>query len=74
MDGARSGEYIATATFYDVRIGKDKKDAIAVSLDHRDGYSVIAFFPYEIVDGTLINGVPTATKGAADIFPAPLTH
>ena len=69
-DNARNGEYKATAIFYDVRVGDDKKDAVAVSLDHREGYSVIAFFPYEIIDGVLINGEPTAQKGAADIFPS----
>jgi hypothetical protein len=73
-DSARSGEYKATAIFYDVRIGLDRKDAVAAALDHQDRYSVIAFFPYEIVDGTLINGAPTASKGAAEIFPARVVH
>jgi hypothetical protein len=67
-DSARNGEYKATAIFYDVRVGEDKKDAVAVSLDHREGYSVVAFFPYEIIDGVLINGEPIAQKGSADIF------
>jgi hypothetical protein len=71
---ARTGEYKATAIFYDVRIGEDKKDAVAVSLDHRDGYSVIVFFPYEVAAGILINGAPIAQMGVADIFPARIVH
>jgi hypothetical protein len=73
-DSARTGEYKATAIFYDVRVGEDRKDAVAVALDHRDGYSVIAYFPYEVADGTLINGTPITQKGAADIFPARVIH
>ncbi len=67
-NSARTGEYKATAIFYDVRVGEDRKDAVAVALDHREGYSVIAFFPYEIANGTLINGTATAQKGAGGIF------
>src|SRR5262249_44675146 len=52
---ARSGEYKATAIVYDVRITLpatgDKSDAIAVSLDHRDNYSIVVFFPYRLDNG-----------------------
>ncbi len=71
--GAEGGEYKATALVYDVRTivpTGEKSDAIAVSLDHRDDYSVIVFFPYKIEDGAAIIGAAFAQKGAADIFPA----
>jgi len=59
-DGAQKGELIATALVSDVRVappGADyKSDAIAVSLDHRDSYSVTVFFPYFIADGELALG------------------
>ncbi len=72
LQGAKCGEYKATALVYDVRVtlpSSDKKsDAIAVSLNHRDDYSVIIFFPYEIKEGRLQFGEVFAQKGEADIF------
>lgn len=52
VQGAKSGEYKATALVYDVRVvlpssGK-KSDAVAVSLNHREGYSVVVMFPYQM--------------------------
>jgi hypothetical protein len=72
QQGAKSGEYKATALVYDVLVtfppsGK-KSDAIAVSLNHRDDYSVIVFFPYEIKEGRLQFGEAFAQEGEADIF------
>lgn len=71
---ARKGEYKATAIIYDVRVklpsAEEKSDAIAVSLNHRDNYSVIVLFPYKIDNGKLILGTDFAQKGEADIFPA----
>ena len=50
VQGANSGKYKATALVYDVRVQLPstgaKSDAIAVSLNHRDDYSVVVFFPY----------------------------
>ena len=70
---ARKGEYKATAVVYDVRVKlpstEEKSDAIAVSLNHRDNYSVIVLFPYKLDAGTLILGTAFAQKGEADIFP-----
>jgi len=70
---ARKGEYKATAIVYDVRVNLpstgDKSDAIAISLNHRDNYSVIVFFPYKLDSGRLILGTVFAQKGEADIFP-----
>jgi len=50
--------------------GKDvKQDAIAVRLDHRDGYSVIVVFPYTIGPaGNVALEAPYAAKGEQKIF------
>ena len=45
-------------------------DAIAVSLNHREGYSIIALFPYKIDSGKLTLGTAFAQEGEADIFTA----
>ena len=70
---AQNGEYKATAIVYDVRVKlpllEEKSDAIAISLNHRDNYSVIVLFPYKIDAGKLILGTAFAQKGEADIFP-----
>jgi len=71
---ARNGEYKATAIVYDVRVklpaSGEKSDAIAVSLNHRDDYSVVVLFPYRIDSGKLSLGEPFPQTGQADIFPA----
>lgn len=73
IDAARKGEFKATAVVYDVRVALpstgEKSDAIAVSLNHRDGYSVIVIFPYKIDSGKPIIGSAFAHEGEADIFP-----
>jgi hypothetical protein len=59
-NGAAEGDLLATALVYDARVtppGTDQKsDAIAVSLDHRDDYSVVVFFPYHITSGEPVLG------------------
>jgi hypothetical protein len=72
-DGAARGEYKATALVVDVRTippGKsEKQDAIAVRLDHRDGYSVQVLFPYSYSSsGELLVEDPFAVKGQGSIF------
>lgn len=71
---ARNGEYKATAIVYDVKVKlpstEEKSDAIAVSLNHQESYSVIVLFPYKIDSGKLILGTAFAQEGEADIFPA----
>ncbi|MGZ5906292.1 MAG: hypothetical protein ACXWKQ_13160 [Reyranella sp.] len=73
IDAARKGEFKATALVYDVRVAlpstRQKSDAVAVSLNHRDGYSVIAILPYKIDSGKLIIGSAFTQEGEADIFP-----
>src|SRR5579862_710389 len=66
---ARKGEYLATVIVYDTKIKlpstNEKSDAITVSLDHRDDYSVVVFFPYRIDNGEFILGTAFAQKGKA---------
>jgi hypothetical protein len=70
---AAKGEYIATAIVYDIRTippGETAKtDAICVSLDHRDDYSVNVAFPYTLKHGELSLEPPFAIKGDGKIFP-----
>ena len=72
IEGARRQEYMATALFYEVAFtlpsSSDRRDAIAVSLNHRDGYSVIVLLPYAIEDGSVAYDAPHAQPGEADIF------
>lgn len=71
-EGAKKGQYMATALVYDVRVvppdGGPKTDAIAVELDHRDDYSVIVYFPYHLDHGQVNLGSPFAEKGASQVF------
>jgi len=73
VEAARRGEYKATAVVYDVRVElpstEEKSDAIAVSLNHRDNYSVVVLYPYKIDGGEPIFGTVFAQEGEADIFP-----
>jgi hypothetical protein len=71
--GASSGEYKATALVYDVKVtlpsSSEKSDAISVSLNHRDSYSIIIVIPYVLKNGQLTLGEVFAQKGEADVFP-----
>jgi hypothetical protein len=77
QEGFRSGaerrQYKATALVYDILTippGKrEKQDAIAVAMDHRDDYSVIVIFSYSFnSDGKLEIEAPFMTKGENKIF------
>ena len=72
VSGAKSGQYKATALVYDVRIkvgaSDEKTDAIAVSLNHKDNYSVVVVFPYTLKDGKLTFGELMAEEGEYDVF------
>jgi hypothetical protein len=72
VEGARKNEYRATAHVYDVRVklpsSGEKSDAIAISLNHRDNYSVVVLFPYRLNDGKLTVAAAYAQAGEADIF------
>ncbi|HEY0857974.1 MAG TPA: hypothetical protein VGE16_13000 [Albitalea sp.] len=53
--GLKSGRYRATAYVYEARIANPpserQNEAIAVALEHRDGYSAVVVIPYEFVNG-----------------------
>ena len=72
---AAQRKYIATAIIHDIRTippGQTQKtDAICVSLDHKDNYSVNVIFPYTLREGGKLSiSTPFATKGDGKIFPA----
>jgi hypothetical protein len=70
---AADRKYIATAIIYDIRTippgESEKTDAVCVSLDHNDGYSVNIIFPYTLKHAELSLREPFATKGDGKIFP-----
>ncbi len=71
--GAADGDFNATALVYDILVvppGKeDKQNAIAVALDHRDGFSGVAVFPYTFDAAQKVEiGEPFGGPGAGDIF------
>jgi len=72
--GAASGEYKVTALVHGVKVVLPsygiKSDAVAVALDHRDSYSVVAFFPYQLKNGKVSFGEVFAQRGKADVFPS----
>ena len=72
---AADGDLVATALIYDVRVvppgARQKTDAIALNLDHRDSYSLTLFFPYIITDGAPEIGDAFASGGDYSIFPSP---
>jgi hypothetical protein len=74
VEGANDGSYKATALVYDVRVSmpdvSQTTDAIAVSLNHRDGYSVRVMFPYTISGMEVVFDESFAQTGEKDIFPA----
>ncbi len=74
IEGGESGDYIATALVYDVRIilpsDGTKSDAIAVALDHRENYSVVVFLPYKVENGAVTMGEPLAQRGEGEVFSA----
>jgi hypothetical protein len=69
---AKTGKYKATALVYDVRVqlpsNGAKSDAIAVSLNHKDNYSVIVFFAYKLDGAKVVMGEVFAQQGESDIF------
>jgi hypothetical protein len=74
VQGAKAGQYKATALVYDVKVALpssgQKSDAIAVSLNHRENYSVIVLRPYQLKKGQLTLGEVFVQKGEADVFPS----
>src|SRR5580698_9719074 len=73
IDGAQQGLYKATALALDVKTVppgmKDKRNAVEVRLDHRNGYSARVVFPYSYsLSGELTFDSPFAVPGEKKIF------
>lgn len=70
--GALTGTYKATGLFSDVEASppgnKEKTRAIAATLDHQDNYSVVIYFPYKIVAGTVHFDEVFASPGENKVF------
>jgi hypothetical protein len=70
--GAKKGDYIATALVYDVRVippgQKEKTDAIAVDISHRDGISQTVIYPYRLKDKQFVAGEPYAVGNQHPVF------
>jgi len=71
MDEAAAARVRATAIVYDVRVqlsAGEKSDAIAVALDHRDGFSCIMLFPYSIRWMEVKIGTPLRNENPLSVF------
>ena len=68
----KSGEYKATAIVFGVRVvppgSEETTDAIAVELDHKENYSVVVLFPYQLINGAVEFGQVFAGAGENGIF------
>jgi hypothetical protein len=72
QQGASSGRYEAVALVHDMLVvppgSNDQQHAIAIRLDHRGGYSVIVFYPYDLGANSLAIGKPFSEWGEQKIF------
>jgi len=62
----------ASGVVYDARVispkTNEKTDAVIISLEHKDSYSVQVVFPYSIMNKKVLWDELFAMKGKADIF------
>jgi hypothetical protein len=69
---ARARQCKAIAIVVDVALRSSwpakKRDAIRISLEHRDGYAAEVFFPYEIVNKKVIYGEKFTQPRKPEIF------
>lgn len=69
---ARAFSYKATAIVYDVHISQsdetDCEHAIAIAINHRDGFSRTVNFPYSLKDGIVIVESPFVQPNENAIF------
>ena len=72
---ARINECKAVAVVFNVGVtlpkSNRKSDAIQACIEHKDGYSVEVFFPYQVIDGRIVYGETFAQPGKAEIFRVP---
>lgn len=45
-----------------------KSDVIQACIEHKDGYSVEVFFPYQVIEGKIVYGESSAQPGKHEIF------
>ena len=50
---------------------KQDSEELVNAIEHRDGYSVEVFFPYQVIDGRIVYGEMFAQPGKHEIFRAP---
>ena len=71
-EAANEGRYKATALIYNVTMAGtqegERKDAIAVALDHKSAYSVIVYHPYVLNEGRVSYDKLIASLGGDSIF------
>jgi len=69
---ARAGEIRASGLAYDVRVqalgASEKSDAVAIELEHREGYNVIVYFPYTLAGGKVHLLSPFTSAGVHRVF------
>ena len=69
---ARAKQCKAVAVVFEVGVilpdSDHKSDAIQVCVEHVDGYSVEVFFPYQIVNETVVYGDTFAQQGKHEVF------
>jgi hypothetical protein len=72
---AERNECKAVAVAFDISVALpnsgQKSDAIQVSIEHVDGYSVEVFFPYRLTNGELIYGETLVQQGKHEVFGVP---
>jgi hypothetical protein len=71
LKGADDGRYIATALAYDSTINLPtggESNAVTVLLDHRDNFSVIVYFPYQMADRAVSFDPSFHQDGESEIF------
>jgi hypothetical protein len=78
LKDAEAGTIRAIALVYDVKVGAlgttEKSDAIALALEHRDGYSVVVYCPYVLSGGEVSMGESFAKRSQARVFAPPGTR
>lgn len=69
---AKAGQVRATALAYDARVqspgAASKSDAVAIELEHRDGYNATVYFPYTMKGGVVSFATPFAAAGTHQVF------
>ncbi len=72
QDAAQRNECKVVAMVFDVTVtlpnSNRKSDAIQVSVEHSNHYSVEVFFPYQLIENDLVYGETFAQSGKIEVF------